>query len=359
MVTEGAGHGRPGVTGCRPGLFLLSLFADLDEVLPRLAALGVGGEPRVAARARPPGGRHRPQRGPGRADGHRRPREPGQPDRGVSAVSTTETANGSHAGHAALAGGASSARAPGGLGLAIRWRESGRRDFVLFEATDGVGGTWRVNTYPGAACDVPSHLYSYSFALKPDWIEDVRQAARDPASTSRSVPIATTSDRTCAPTSGSRRRTGTRRRALGPHRRRGPRLLVRRGGERHRDVHHTVLPPDRRSGEFRGAVLPFGALGARARPDEQAGGGDRDGGERGADRARGGQDRGARRRLPTDAAVDPAAARTSRSATTRSSASPTTRWRRRSTATSSSGRSRTRSPFVTARRRPTGCGRWR
>jgi cyclohexanone monooxygenase len=58
---------------------------------------------------------------------------------------------------------------PGGLGLGIRLAQSGRRDFVLFEATDGVGGTWRINTYPGAACDVPSHLYSYSFALKPDW----------------------------------------------------------------------------------------------------------------------------------------------------------------------------------------------
>ena len=57
----------------------------------------------------------------------------------------------------------------GGLGLAIRLVKSGQRDFVLFEASDGVGGTWRANTYPGAACDVPSHLYSYSFALKPDW----------------------------------------------------------------------------------------------------------------------------------------------------------------------------------------------
>jgi cyclohexanone monooxygenase len=57
----------------------------------------------------------------------------------------------------------------GGLGLAIRLAKSRRRDFVIFEASDGVGGTWRSNTYPGAACDVPSHLYSYSFALKPDW----------------------------------------------------------------------------------------------------------------------------------------------------------------------------------------------
>jgi cation diffusion facilitator CzcD-associated flavoprotein CzcO len=57
----------------------------------------------------------------------------------------------------------------GGLGLAIRMIKAGQRDFVLFEASDGVGGTWRRNTYPGAACDVPSHLYSYSFALNPDW----------------------------------------------------------------------------------------------------------------------------------------------------------------------------------------------
>jgi len=57
----------------------------------------------------------------------------------------------------------------GGLGLAIRLMTSRRRDFVLFEASDGVGGTWRSNTYPGAACDVPSHLYSYSFARKADW----------------------------------------------------------------------------------------------------------------------------------------------------------------------------------------------
>ena len=42
-------------------------------------------------------------------------------------------------------------------------------DFTIFEKEDGVGGTWRANTYPGAACDVPSHLYSYSFELNPWW----------------------------------------------------------------------------------------------------------------------------------------------------------------------------------------------
>jgi cation diffusion facilitator CzcD-associated flavoprotein CzcO len=81
---------------------------------------------------------------------------------------SAETANGSGAGTEHWQVGVIGA-GPGGLGLAIQLVQSGRRDFVVFEATDGVGGTWRVNTYPGAACDVPSHLYSYSFALKPDW----------------------------------------------------------------------------------------------------------------------------------------------------------------------------------------------
>lgn len=56
-----------------------------------------------------------------------------------------------------------------GLGLAIRLRQRRFDDFVVFERGDDVGGTWRDNTYPGAACDVPSVLYSYSFAPNPDW----------------------------------------------------------------------------------------------------------------------------------------------------------------------------------------------
>ena len=48
-------------------------------------------------------------------------------------------------------------------------RRDGERDFVLLERADDIGGTWRDNTYPGCACDVPSHLYSFSFAPNPDW----------------------------------------------------------------------------------------------------------------------------------------------------------------------------------------------
>jgi cation diffusion facilitator CzcD-associated flavoprotein CzcO len=56
-----------------------------------------------------------------------------------------------------------------GLAIAIQLARSGLRSFTVLEQSDGVGGTWRDNVYPGAACDVPSHLYSFSFAPKTDW----------------------------------------------------------------------------------------------------------------------------------------------------------------------------------------------
>ncbi|MDT4949108.1 MAG: hypothetical protein QOJ37_1703 [Pseudonocardiales bacterium] len=56
-----------------------------------------------------------------------------------------------------------------GLGAAIRLSQDGRDDYLVVERGREVGGTWRDNTYPGAACDVPSHLYSYSFELNPHW----------------------------------------------------------------------------------------------------------------------------------------------------------------------------------------------
>jgi len=56
-----------------------------------------------------------------------------------------------------------------GLGMAIQLLKSGRKDFAIFEKASTVGGTWRENTYPGCACDVPSHLYSFSFEPNPNW----------------------------------------------------------------------------------------------------------------------------------------------------------------------------------------------
>lgn len=74
-----------------------------------------------------------------------------------------------------------------GLGTAIRLDKDGRRDFLVLERGSEVGGTWRDNTYPGAACDVPSHLYSYSFELNPNWSRsfspqpEIQQYLRDTA----------------------------------------------------------------------------------------------------------------------------------------------------------------------------------
>ncbi|MFE4480462.1 MULTISPECIES: flavin-containing monooxygenase [Streptomycetaceae] len=56
-----------------------------------------------------------------------------------------------------------------GLGTAIRLLREGHRDLLLLERADEVGGTWRDNAYPGCACDVPSRLYSFSFAPNPAW----------------------------------------------------------------------------------------------------------------------------------------------------------------------------------------------
>ena len=59
-----------------------------------------------------------------------------------------------------------------GLGQALALERSGARDVVLLEkapASAGVGGTWRDNTYPGCACDIPSHMYSLSTDPNPDW----------------------------------------------------------------------------------------------------------------------------------------------------------------------------------------------
>ncbi len=56
-----------------------------------------------------------------------------------------------------------------GLGMAIRLKQHGYENFVVLEQASDIGGTWRDNTYPGCACDIPSHLYSFSFALNPDW----------------------------------------------------------------------------------------------------------------------------------------------------------------------------------------------
>jgi cation diffusion facilitator CzcD-associated flavoprotein CzcO len=56
-----------------------------------------------------------------------------------------------------------------GMGAAMKLRDSGREDFVVLEKAHDVGGTWRDNTYPGCECDIPSHMYSFSYELNTEW----------------------------------------------------------------------------------------------------------------------------------------------------------------------------------------------
>jgi cation diffusion facilitator CzcD-associated flavoprotein CzcO len=57
----------------------------------------------------------------------------------------------------------------GGIAAAIELTRHGFTDLTILERSPAIGGTWFHNTYPGAACDVPSHLYSFSFAKRRDW----------------------------------------------------------------------------------------------------------------------------------------------------------------------------------------------
>ena len=174
----------------------------------------------------------------------------------------------------------------GGLGLAIRLAKSRRRDFVLFEASDGVGGTWRSNTYPGAACDVPSHLYSYSFARKADW-----------SKTYANQPEILAYFEACAERFGIVRHVRANTRITSARwneeRRRwqladanGCAYRVGHPGQRRRHVRHALVARHRRSRFLRRALVPFGPLGAPARSDRSTGGGHRDRCQLGPNRAR-------------------------------------------------------------------------
>src|ERR687894_1021932 len=57
----------------------------------------------------------------------------------------------------------------GGVGAAVMLKRAGYRQVTVFERGERVGGVWHHNTYPGAACDIPSHLYEFSFAPHPRW----------------------------------------------------------------------------------------------------------------------------------------------------------------------------------------------
>ena len=164
----------------------------------------------------------------------------------------------------------------GGLGAAIRL-SSGPASPTSSSSSGAsdVGGTWRDNTYPGCACDVPSHLYSFSFAPNPDWSEHVLRPAGDlglPARLRRPLRVRPTS---AVRPRGAARRAGTTQRQRWRLRtsRRRPRARVLIAGDR--PAQRPGHPRPARARRVRRHGVPLRPLAARPRPDRPARRGDR------------------------------------------------------------------------------------
>ena len=191
----------------------------------------------------------------------------------------------------------------GGVGAAVMLRRAGYDDVTVFERGERIGGVWHHNTYPGAACDVPSHLYEFSFDPNPRWsrryapqaeiqayLEDVarRHGVLDRIRTSTEVKGA--------------RWDGERSRWI---------LQTSGGRARGRRPDHGLRPAvgtdraaDPGARQLRGPGVPHGAMAPRRRPHGQAGGRGRDGVQRDPGRACDPADRRAGRRLPALAGLD-------------------------------------------------------
>ena len=153
--------------------------------------------------------------------------------------------------------------------MAIRLKQEGIEDFTVLERGDDVGGTWHFNTYPGCACDVPSHLYSFSFAPNPGWSEtysrqpEIRDYLRRVADEYGVRPhVRFNCDRRSAS-------SGTR------HGRLDGRDLGRAGARARRRRRHGAAgraedPAARGPRGFRGRDVPLRALEPRLRPHGQA-----------------------------------------------------------------------------------------
>ena len=159
----------------------------------------------------------------------------------------------------------------GGLGMGIRLKQAGIYDFTIFERGESVGGVWRANTYPGAACDVPSHLYSFSFAPGHRW---TRRYAPQPEILDYLNEIADDYGLRSAPAARDGGRAGelrSRERNLDGRDRRRRAAPLRRAGHGLRPADQPGDPADRGHRGLRGPHLPLRRMGSRATTSRAAG----------------------------------------------------------------------------------------
>ena len=189
-----------------------------------------------------------------------------------------------------------------GLCAAIKLQEDGETDFVVLEKGADVGGTWRDNTYPGATCDVPSQLYSFSFAGY-DWPNSYSPQPDIQAYIKRVADESGTLDRFVFDTAVEDAAWDDEaQRWPVPHL--GRCLVSTVPHRRRRRALRAQAARDRRDRDLPGRGVPLRAVGPRRRPDRQAGGGHRHRRLGDPDRPRAAEGRGPPRRLPAHRAVD-------------------------------------------------------
>ncbi len=195
----------------------------------------------------------------------------------------------------------------GGIAAAIELRRHGIDDVTILEKAPDLGGTWFYNSYPGAACDVPSHLYSFSFAQRRDWSRLCSPQAEIHAYL-HDVARAHGIDR-LVQHGHDRHRLLVGRGALPLERRDRERRRLRggRADPRDRAAGPALAAEDRGRGELRRPQLPLGRMGPRLPARGQARGGRRHRRERRAVRARDRADGQAHERVPAHRQLVPAA----------------------------------------------------
>ena len=191
----------------------------------------------------------------------------------------------------------------GGVGAAAMLRRAGYEDVVVFERGERVGGVWQHNTYPGAACDIPSHLYEFSFAPNHRWSRRYAPQAEIQAYVEGVAREHGVLDRIRTGTEVTARALGRGARQVDARDDRGP-PRGRRPPDRLRPAVGPQRPSDPRARRLRGPGLPHGAVAPRRRPRRPARRGDRHRVQRHPGRARHPADRRARRRLPALPGLD-------------------------------------------------------